>query len=97
MIVQNWCRVSERVAQVLDGDNGSRPAYENRYLITVQQVARVLKILVRGGLRYSKNERSLRNRDSHNAWVIEQFERGAFRLGRSSSARVLIGAKSCGV
>lgn len=97
MIVQNWCRVSECVAQVLDRDNGARPAYENRYLITIQQIARVLEVLVSGGLRYSKNERGLRNRDGHNAWVIEQFERGAFRLGRSSSARVLIGAKSCGV
>ena len=82
---------------MLDGDNGSRPAHENRYLITIQQVARVSVILVRGGLGYSENERGLRNRDGHNAWVIEQFKRGAFRLGRSSSARVLIGAKSCGV
>jgi len=82
---------------VLDRNDRSRTAYKNRYLITVQQVARVLEVLVRGGLRYSENERGLRNRDGHNAWVIEQFERGAFRLGRSSSARVLIGAKSCGV
>lgn len=71
MFVEYWRRVTECVAQVLDRNNGARPANENGYLRTVQQVARVLKILVRGGLGYSQNERGLRNRDGHNVRVIE--------------------------
>ena len=71
MFVEYWRRVTECVSQVLYRNDGARPAHQNRYLITVQQVARVLKILVRGGLGYSENERGLRNRDGHNARVIK--------------------------
>lgn len=54
-----WGRIVKRGAYVPDRNDRSVSAYENGNPISLEQIARLVKVLVRGGLRYSQNERGL--------------------------------------
>lgn len=78
-----WGRIVKRGAYVLDRHDRSVSAYENGYSISLEQIARLVKGLMRSLLGYAQDHRRLANAHGHNAWVIEQLDGGSFRFSGS--------------
>lgn len=76
-------RIVKRGAYVLDRDDRSVSAYENGYSISLEQIARLVKGLMRGLLRYAQDHRRLANAHGHDARVIEQLDGSSFRFSGS--------------
>jgi hypothetical protein len=74
-----WGRIVKRGAYVLDRNDRSVSAYENGYSISLEQIARLVKGLMRGLLGYAQDHRGLANAHGHDARVIEQLDGGSFR------------------
>ena len=78
-----WGRIVKRGAYVLDRDDRSVSAYENGYSISLEQIARLVKGLMRGLLGYAQDHRRLANAHGHDARVIEQLNGSSFRFSGS--------------
>lgn len=83
MLGGKWGRIVKRGAYVLDRNDRTVSALENGYLISFEQIARLVKGLMRGLLGYAQDHRRLAYAHGHDAQVIEQLNGGSFRFGGS--------------